>query len=166
MTQKIYRSAQGKPVDIGSLILQNEQVRAVGNMNVNARGDVLDSNNKVIDQKNRQIQRQVKRVSSNVLDINVHSSTLDAKRSKNQETQESVPDEIAVEEYIASETVVDETPEVTGVESIVTEAAPVDEEVAKPRGGLAAAIAKSRNIKQELEKTTRQKAQEQGLKKI
>ena len=61
MTRKIYKSAQGKTVDLGALILQNEQVRAVGNMGVNAAGDVIDSNNQVIDQRNRQVQRQYKK---------------------------------------------------------------------------------------------------------
>ena len=37
---------------------------------------------------------------------------------------------------------------------------------AVPRGGLAAAIARSREVKQELEKTARQRAQEQNLKRI
>lgn len=58
MTQKIYKSAMGKKVDMGALILQNEQVRAVGNMGVNAAGDLVDSNNQVIDSRNRQVQRQ------------------------------------------------------------------------------------------------------------
>lgn len=58
MTGKVYKSAQGKTVDMGALILQNEQVRAVGNMGVNAAGDLIDSNNQVIDQRNRQVQRQ------------------------------------------------------------------------------------------------------------
>jgi deoxycytidylate deaminase len=58
MTRKIYKSAQGKTVDMGALILQNEQVRAVGNMGVNAAGDQVDSNNQIIDQRNRQVQRQ------------------------------------------------------------------------------------------------------------
>jgi hypothetical protein len=61
MTKKIYKTAQGKTIDLGALLLQNETVRAVGNMNVNARGDLLDSNNQVIDQKNRQVQRQYNR---------------------------------------------------------------------------------------------------------
>lgn len=64
MTQKIYRSSRGKTVDMGALMLQNEQVRAVGNMDVNARGDRIDANGKVIDAKNRQIQRQVQRQTS------------------------------------------------------------------------------------------------------
>jgi hypothetical protein len=61
MTRKVYKSAMGKTVDLGSLILQNEQVRAVGNMGVNAVGDVVDSTNQVIDQRNRQVQRQYHR---------------------------------------------------------------------------------------------------------
>jgi hypothetical protein len=61
MTRKVYKSAMGKTVDLGSLILQNEQVRAVGNMGVNAVGDVVDSSNQVIDQRNRQVQRQYHR---------------------------------------------------------------------------------------------------------
>jgi hypothetical protein len=47
MTNKIYKSAMGKTVDMGSLLLQNENTRAVGNMGVNARGDLLDSSNTV-----------------------------------------------------------------------------------------------------------------------
>jgi hypothetical protein len=39
MTKDIYKSAKGKPVDMGALRLKNEKERAVGNMKVNARGD-------------------------------------------------------------------------------------------------------------------------------
>ena len=48
MTKDVYRTAQGKPLDMGALRLQNEQVRAVGNMKVNARGDIVNDNNEVI----------------------------------------------------------------------------------------------------------------------
>jgi len=58
MTRKVYKSAMGKTVDLGALILQNEQTRAVGNMGVNAAGDLVDSNNKIIDARNRQVHRQ------------------------------------------------------------------------------------------------------------
>ena len=43
-----YRSALGKSVDMASLAQQNERVRAVGNMNVNARGDTIDSLGRVV----------------------------------------------------------------------------------------------------------------------
>ena len=44
--KKTYRSANGREIDMQKLVLKNETVRAVGNMNVNARGDVIDNRNK------------------------------------------------------------------------------------------------------------------------
>lgn len=61
MTNKVYRSAMGKTVDMGALVLRNEHTRAVGNQKVNARGDVLDGTNRIIDRKTQQAQRQYKR---------------------------------------------------------------------------------------------------------
>ena len=43
----VYRSARGQPIDMATLAAKNEKVRAVGNMNVNARGDVIDSYGRV-----------------------------------------------------------------------------------------------------------------------
>jgi hypothetical protein len=58
MTNEVYRSANGKTVDMGALRLQNERVRAVGNMRVNARGDVINDNNEVIRTRNEQVSKQ------------------------------------------------------------------------------------------------------------
>lgn len=58
MTQKVYTTATGKALDMGSLILQNENVRAVGNMKVNARGDLVDDMNRVVEPKNQEVNRQ------------------------------------------------------------------------------------------------------------
>lgn len=52
-----HRSALGKDIDMSSIVTRNETVRAVGNMGVNARGDVLNSNNEVVTESNRRIQR-------------------------------------------------------------------------------------------------------------
>lgn len=65
MTQKTYKTAQGKVVDMGKLVLQNETVRAVGNMKVNARGDVLDDANRVISTKPEQVAKQYDRQVTN-----------------------------------------------------------------------------------------------------
>ena len=43
---------------MGALRLQNEKVRAVGNMRVNARGDVINDNNEVIRTRNEQVEKQ------------------------------------------------------------------------------------------------------------
>jgi hypothetical protein len=58
MAGKIYKTALGKTVDMGKLSLQNEKVRAVGNMKVNARGDMIDDMNRVISSKNEQVNKQ------------------------------------------------------------------------------------------------------------
>ena len=42
---------QGRMVDIDKLRSANEAVRAVGNMSVNARGDVVGSNGKILQKK-------------------------------------------------------------------------------------------------------------------
>jgi len=58
MTQKVYKTAQGKTVDMGRLMLQNEKTRAVGNMKVNARGDMVDDMNNVVSSKPQQVNKQ------------------------------------------------------------------------------------------------------------
>ena len=64
MTKKVYRTAQGKLVDLGALEVQNEQVRAVGNMNVNARGDKLDADGNVISTRSQQVNRNLNRTTN------------------------------------------------------------------------------------------------------
>jgi hypothetical protein len=43
-----YRTMQGKEVDMGKLMRQNELTPAIGNMNVNARGDELGQGGKIV----------------------------------------------------------------------------------------------------------------------
>ena len=64
MTSKVYRTAQGKVVDLGALEAQNEHVRAVGNMNVNARGDQLDADGNVISTRSQQVNRNLNRTTN------------------------------------------------------------------------------------------------------
>ena len=163
MTNKIYKSAQGKSVDLGTIVLQNEHVRAVGNMKVNARGDKLDSNNRVVETKARQIQKQNDRTTTNVSTAPVHSSSSKARSAQS----ETVPDPI-----VSVPTTPPPAPEPEAPTPVVL--TPVAEPVvATPEpsmepvtGGLAEAIAKSREVKQNLDKTRRQSAQAQGVRKI
>ncbi len=46
--KKVYRTMQGKEIDMGKLINQNEMTVAVGNMRVNARGDKLGPGGKIV----------------------------------------------------------------------------------------------------------------------
>lgn len=46
--RQVYRSMQGKEVDMQKLVMANEMTVAVGNVKVNARGDELGAGGKVI----------------------------------------------------------------------------------------------------------------------
>jgi hypothetical protein len=166
MTRKIYKSAMGKPVDMGSLLLQNEQVRAVGNMNVNARGDRLDSNNKIIESKNQQVQRRYNR-QTNVSAGPAQTSIISAVEEAQQPMVDPADNfsDLPIDDPLAEPVVVP-----APAEPVAETPAPVAEEPNRPipamGGGLAGAIARSREVKQELEKTRRQQAQAQGVKRI
>jgi len=154
MTKKQYRSAMGKTVDMGSLLLQNESVRAVGNMGVNARGDVINSNNKVIEKKSRQVQRHNRR-STNVSNTPVSTSTTALKKSQAEELSPVVSEEDIFTDLPEDNDVVAET---------IAEPTPSGNEIL---GGLAGAIARSRTVQQQLEKTPRQLAREKsGVRKL
>lgn len=48
MGKSIYRTMQGKEVDMDQLLQKNETVPAVGNVRMNARGDELGAGGKVV----------------------------------------------------------------------------------------------------------------------
>ena len=55
--KRMYRTMQGRMVDIEKLRAANESVQAVGNMNVNARGDVLGAGGSIVTKKETVIQK-------------------------------------------------------------------------------------------------------------
>ena len=55
--KRMYRTMQGRMIDIEKLRAANESTQAVGNMNVNARGDVLGAGGKVVTKKAEVIQK-------------------------------------------------------------------------------------------------------------
>ncbi len=154
MTRKVYRTAQGRMVDLGALQLKNEHVRAVGNMKVNARGDRIDSNNRPIDTRNQQVSRQYRRQVSNTNNAPVSATAADVE----------IP---AAPEDFQDDFVRQEPPPVAKSSrpaDAPASATPAD----VPAGqGLAAAIARARQVKQEPLKTPRQVAQQTpGVRKI
>ena len=213
MATKVYKSAMGRVVDMGALMLENENTRAVGNMKVNARGDKIDVANKVTETKNKQVQRHYQRQVTNTTEQVPTTSTRAAKqqhaqkksakekiakdtnvpvassRGRTQRAKEKVVNKDVLEpkqvEYKLEE-LVESLPEIESMEELaeleatipelvndpiiepIAEPAPVEpEKAAIPRGGLAAAMAKSQSVKQELMKTQRQLAQgKPGVNKI
>lgn len=138
MTNKVYRTAQGKIVDLGALQLRNENVRAVGNMSVNARGDLVDSQNRAIDPRTKQVARQYQKQTSNVQNQSTHSSKRKTSAG------------LEIERPIAHGDKVPDT-------------VPEPQEVAT---GLAAAIARARQIKQTPENPPKKLSDTEGVRKI
>lgn len=139
MSKKIYTSARGKKIDLGALQLQNEHVRAVGNMPVNARGDVIDSKNQTVQHRNKNVAKHYEK-QTNVLDEPVVESRAQAKKHKDPEpVVETKPEPIAEPVPMAEAAQRDGDPEMP------VEAEP---EVTEEPIGLAAAIAKSRKVSQ------------------
>jgi len=58
--RKIYRTAQGKQIDLDLLIKKNEMTPAVGNARVNARGDELGPGGKIIRKREEVVQEYYK----------------------------------------------------------------------------------------------------------
>ena len=55
--KRMYRTMQGRMVDIEKLRAANESVQAVGNMNVNARGDVIGPGGAIVTPKETVIKK-------------------------------------------------------------------------------------------------------------
>jgi len=78
----------GRVVDLGALMLENENTRAVGNMGVNARGDILDSTNRVVETRNKQVQKHYRQqVSTNTA---VVMPTVSTRAAKKQQAQQKI----------------------------------------------------------------------------
>jgi hypothetical protein len=127
--KKIYRSAQGKQIDVDMLRLQNEEVIAVGNMKVNARGDELGPGGVVVKTRNE------------AMDSYYESNAVYTKESVS-ETERAT--RITQQSAVADDPVDDLDPSITEQDNEM----PVE----KPalRGSLADAVAKTAKVDQTL----------------
>jgi len=104
-----YRTAMGKTVDMASLTAKNEKVRAVGNMSVNARGDTIDAQGKVVLPSTSKVssgyQKTVGNKSANVVK-NQQKANKPATRELTKEEielEESFEDDLEIEQIKAQE---------------------------------------------------------------
>jgi len=148
---KTYVTANNRTIDMDALRLKNEDVRAVGNMGVNARGDQIDNDNKPVETRNRRVAKQYNK-QTNVVNQPVVSSIAEAKKLAEQPKIVEEENSVDVEEELATEAEVDF----------------MEDTADKPEvEGLAAAIARAREVKQEELVPPRKQAQlNSGVKKI
>jgi hypothetical protein len=137
MVQKVYRTAQGKTVDFGAMAAKNEKVRAVGNMAVNARGDRIDNQGNVIatrsQQINKNLNRQTNTSASAIPTSNRAQAAAEAEQQKLAE-QEKLEQARLARQAARQAIAKGETPT-------------TNSEI--PAGGLAAAMARAAQIKDE-----------------
>lgn len=148
-----YKTSAGQEINMAALILKNEKVRAVGNMNVNARGDVIDNANNTTSTRSSQVNKNYRKQIGNVAqDVPVATS---------KKATKSVKD--IAQQYVGSsnDTIagLDEAPK---AKTIAKKAKVVSEPI---EDGLAAAIVKAREVKQEAKPQSHQE-ERSGVKKI
>lgn len=157
MTRKVYRTAQGRMIDLGALQLQNEHVRAVGNMGVNARGDLVNADNRAVRSRNDEVKRQYHRqLSNNVSHDEVTAPGKTKRTAAPAKTKEPKAKKIDIppppEDF-------DDDFE----KPVAVAPAPAVEPTTSGTSGLAAAIARAREVKQEPLKHPREQT---GVKRI
>ncbi len=76
--KRMYRSMQGRMIDIEKLRASNESVQAVGNMSVNARGDVLGSDGKVVTKKETVIKKYYEQPKGRASDTPIRAKPMPA----------------------------------------------------------------------------------------
>jgi hypothetical protein len=148
MTRKTYRTAQGKQIDLGALQLRNENIRAVGNMNVNARGDLIDSWNQPIKTRNQTVGKTYENQVSRIRDENIlQDPVLSAGKKVDVDQTEIIakPPEDFDDDF--------QRPD-------------APDEQNQDSSGLAAAIARARQIRQETIQTSGSGRNRPGVKRI
>jgi hypothetical protein len=65
MSRKVHKTAMGSTIDMDLIRLSNENTRAVGNMPVNARGDIIDNTGTIVKTR-EQIVNEYYQLHSNV----------------------------------------------------------------------------------------------------
>ena len=79
--KRMYRTMQGRMVDIEKLRAANESTRAVGNMNVNARGDVLGPSGQIITKKENVMKKYYEQPKGMVDDTPARAKPTPARRT-------------------------------------------------------------------------------------
>ena len=164
---KTYRTSSGQQVDFGALLLNNETVPALGNMNVNARGDEIAPDG-TITKSREDIMREYNELNTMVpQDGAIPEGTgLEADDDwQDWEPPVTTPEPAPVANMsVPTETVTAsveepavEAPKGTNVGKDIAEQAAVEEKAKTPTGGLAAAVAAAKKP----ESTVQQSAQTQ-----
>lgn len=60
MPTGVYKTALGQTINMDQLRLKNETLKAVGNMNANSRGDIVNTSGRIVQSRNQRMHEQYK----------------------------------------------------------------------------------------------------------
>lgn len=162
---KTYRTANGQNVDFGAMMLANETAPALGNMNVNARGDEIAPDG-TIRKSREQIMREYNEMNTmvpkdDVIPEGTNAAQVDEDDWVDWEPKLKTPamDEVRSEsegqeaETANTDAIVETTtlPKPKTVAQQIEESTPVEEPAKTPSGGLAAAVAAAKKVEQNVQ---------------
>lgn len=163
MNKRVYRSVNGKEIDMDSLRLVNEHSIAVGNMKVNARGDELGPGGKILRTREDVLADRMPPAPSKAQDPNKPVSAPSKAARADTPVQQAMkqpavpvefPDDVDEQEPYTKEELA-----LLGVaEDIQVGPEPKEDDVqenSKMRGSLAASVAGTKTVTQTLEKDPR-----------
>ena len=125
--KRMYRTMQGRMVDIEKLRTANESVQAVGNMNVNARGDVLGAGGQVVTPKETIIKQYYEQPKGMVSDTPTKNKTTQAPKAEPVNTVQQITPVDRAPEASASQGTDDNIPGVVTIVCGVTATATEEE---------------------------------------
>mgnify|MGYP001211471588 CR=1 FL=1 len=172
MAKRTYRTANGKQVDMDTLALKNETVIAVGNMNVNARGDVLGAGGKIVKSR-EEVMKDHYSVSNSIIPTDAPMPTADNDTTiqepvvqAEQPVQQTPVEEKQIDDDPAGplDTPVEEDQWVEDAEGNFVRPEDLNKQSTK---GIADALADTKSISVPKEQTPKQKARtKSGIKRI
>jgi len=139
---KTYRTASGKNVDFGALLLANETAPALGNMNVNARGDEIDSAGNITKSR-EQVMREYNELNTMIPSDDVIPEGTNVAQVDEDDWQDWQPS-IDPNQFNNKEQKAEQETKTTTQQ--IEESTPVESKT--PTGGLAAAVAAAKKVDQ------------------
>ncbi len=166
---KVYKTAQGKVIDIEKLRLQNELTPAIGNMRVNARGDQLGPGGQIVKSREEMLDDHYKN-SISKRPKQVEPDVIPTRGGKSKRVENFEPGAIEADSAVVKPTKVSKTPttenkieknsDATEIDTGVKTTTPKTVETTNKtepslKGGLARAIAKTKDYEDSKNKPKR-----------
>lgn len=141
---KIYRTAQGRQLDMETIRLQNELVPALGNMRVNARGDQLGPGGKIVKTREMIMDEYYATRTTASVDNIPQQSEIPTRSNPTRRKSDPLP--------TSSKKATGFTPDIAKPDDVLETT--VNEVASEPKlkGGLAAAIAKAKTTEKKVKR--------------